>query len=529
MEPKQKELETVNSAPNATRNRNSQGQVHTIVKAQIVFLLSTLTEDNYGRHQHEIRSLSEQHGPDTYIHFLRRLVPHAHQGAIPPLAGSLLNDELQRIAADPALSNSFRDALDTDADLFRNLDLSSLPPLSRLILCATLVSSSRLCNPAATAIRADFDNAVIALAHGDHTPLSSHHLLAVISNLLVDPPPESPILDAAQRQALLVAARTKYGPEIMAPIFRAVLPIMKVPPNTNLVGFLVQLGPDITADPDIICAVLPRFSMDPPSNEQLVQVFSALGRLATEGQVLCDVSALVRAFCSYKQPLDWPRVIRGFDRHDRNTVDTPTLKVIIAVLLNTPLEQEHHAVAGFWATWSNSLLQLRVLDSLLSLPSDTFTFVTLPGNRIITVDQVANASPAIKTLAANVQSHTWNSLDLFEVLVRLSDDDQPGETKVVVREMLDKAVKISPEIVQMGLFLVDSPSWGHIRAEYSDRLLKAFLAGQPNHQLVFMRMWQTQPSYLTNSFTEFHRSNPLNITRILDVAQDLKVSFTTSC
>jgi CCR4-NOT transcription complex subunit 1 len=60
-----------------------------------------------------------------------------------------------------------------------------------------------------------------------------------------------------------------------------------------------------------------------------------------------------------------------------------------------------------------------------------------------------------------------------------------------------------------------------------------FLAGHPNHQLVFMRIWQIEPTYLTNAFRDFYEENPLNITRILDVAQDLKVcvllvSFNTS-
>ena len=91
--------------------------------------------------------------------------------------------------------------------------------------------------------------------------------------------------------------------------------------------------------------------------------------------------------------------------------------------------------------------------SLLSLPSDTFNFVTLPGRRVVTVDDVASASPTIKTLAANVQSHTWNSLDLFEVLVRLGSSEN-GDVRAFVREMLDKAVRISADIVHMGLLQV---------------------------------------------------------------------------
>jgi CCR4-NOT transcription complex subunit 1 len=50
-----------------------------------------------------------------------------------------------------------------------------------------------------------------------------------------------------------------------------------------------------------------------------------------------------------------------------------------------------------------------------------------------------------------------------------------------------------------------------------------FLAGHPNHQLVFMRIWQIDPQYLLTAFRDHYKENPINITRILDVAQDLKV------
>lgn len=134
-------------------------------------------------------------------------------------------------------------------------------------------------------------------------------------------------------------------------------------------------------------------------------------------------------------------------------MDTATLKLLIAILLNSPREAERHAVTGFWESWSNPLYQLRLLDALLSLPADTFNFVQLPGQRIVTVDDVAIASPTIKSLAANVQGHTWNSLELFEVLVRLAGSDSL-EIRNCVREMLDKAIKISAELVHMGLLQV---------------------------------------------------------------------------
>lgn len=146
-------------------------------------------------------------------------------------------------------------------------------------------------------------------------------------------------------------------------------------------------------------------------------------------------------------------MVEAFDWPDRHGVDTATLKLLIAILVNSPRDAEKPAVSGFWTNWKNSLYQLRLLDALLSLPSDTFNFVSLPGRRVVTVDDVATASPTIKTLAANVQSHTWNSLDLFEVLVRLGSSEN-GDIRAFVREMLDKAVRISADIVHMGLLQV---------------------------------------------------------------------------
>lgn len=146
-------------------------------------------------------------------------------------------------------------------------------------------------------------------------------------------------------------------------------------------------------------------------------------------------------------------MIKSFDWSDRHGVDTATLKLLIAILVNSPRDAEPHAVTGFWTTWSNSLYQLRLLDALLSLPADTFNFVQLPGRRIVTVDDVSIASPTIKSLAANIQGHTWNSLELFEVLVRLADVESL-DIRNCVREMLDKAIKISAELVHMGLLQV---------------------------------------------------------------------------
>ncbi|THH04818.1 hypothetical protein EW145_g5247, partial [Phellinidium pouzarii] len=167
----------------------SNTNVHAIVKAQIVFLLSTLTEENFEQNQLQIRSLlfrtscrlliinlcadftvlyyfffvlethaivivmsqlSEQHGLNTYLHFIRRLIVHSQarltSTAAPTafdtstsLTFRLLVQETQRLARDPFLADRFREGVDRgDGEIFRAFDLVrfadrvGLRPLERL-------------------------------------------------------------------------------------------------------------------------------------------------------------------------------------------------------------------------------------------------------------------------------------------------------------------------------------------------------------------------------------------------------------
>lgn len=65
---------------------------------------------------------------------------------------------------------------------------------------------------------------------------------------------------------------------------------------------LLQLGPDITSDPDIIRSLLARYGItdaNPPRDVQVVETMTILSRQAAEGKVMCDVGSLVRALSSF--------------------------------------------------------------------------------------------------------------------------------------------------------------------------------------------------------------------------------------
>ncbi|KAJ7145647.1 hypothetical protein C8R44DRAFT_716 [Mycena epipterygia] len=295
----------------------SSTNIHIIVKAQIVFLLSTLTKDNFERNQIEIRSLSEQHGIDIYLHFIRRLIIHSQVRLSPSAAPSafelstsltfrFLIQETKRLARDPLLAGRFRDGIDKIAledEVFRHFNLVrfsarvGLCPLEKLILAASIFSAptrKKLVTQASRIIRVEFDSAVLELCQSpcfEQSDLSPSQVAKLMSNLLSDPPSDSPVLDATQRRALILAAQSKYGKETIAPILHRVVVCLSLPPGLSLVRVLFQLGPEITSDREVVRALLGRFNISavqPPGENLITEIMSTLTHLATGGKTECD-------------------------------------------------------------------------------------------------------------------------------------------------------------------------------------------------------------------------------------------------
>ena len=65
---------------------------------------------------------------------------------------------------------------------------------------------------------------------------------------------------------------------------------------------LLEFGPDITSDPDVVRSLLACYGItdaNPPRDVQVVETMTILSRQATEGKTMCDVGSLVRALSSF--------------------------------------------------------------------------------------------------------------------------------------------------------------------------------------------------------------------------------------
>jgi CCR4-NOT transcription complex subunit 1 len=115
----------------------------------------------------------------------------------------------------------------------RFVDRVGLRPLERLVLAASIVAAPtrrELFTQATAIIRVEFDNAVHALCQDtsfEHADLSPAHVTKLMMNLLSDVPSDAPVLEAPQRKALIAAAHTKYGSEIVAPMLQRILPSLR--------------------------------------------------------------------------------------------------------------------------------------------------------------------------------------------------------------------------------------------------------------------------------------------------------------
>ncbi|KZT56511.1 Not1-domain-containing protein [Calocera cornea HHB12733] len=523
-------------APGGRELRDSSSYL-TVVRAQINFVVSTLSDENFERNANEIRSLCDQHGPEVEIHVIRSLIRVCGLDPGAPLPFRLLSQEVRRLARTPSKASRFREAVERgEGDVFRVFDFSKfvnavhLSALEKVILAvhvAYSVSRSDLAVQGRTVLANEFNAGLAQLMQtssfdsGDLTPEESR---ALLSALLSESPHEIPLLDAESRARLLSAILSRYGADIAIPILVDIIPTMLMEPNATLVSILLTFGPDLLKDVDIVYALLSRFGFTdatPVTDMQLIRMFSELAQTATDGRLNVDITTFITALGLLSSNLDWSKVMQAFDQPSRQLVDTATLKLVVALLLTSPRNVASPAVNGCWSLWSNALFQLRLLDALLSLPADTFSFVALPGRRIITVDEVTTASATIKTLATNIQNHSWNSLDLIEFLVAVVDIEAV-EVRLAARELMEKAIKVGPELVEIALLKLSKP-WTTSQSEYVEKLLQVFLAGHPNHQLVLWRVFQTDEAYFMSSLRDFYQASEPNVTRILDIAQDLKI------
>ncbi|MCO5577664.1 hypothetical protein L7F22_031495 [Adiantum nelumboides] len=290
----------------------------------------------------------------------------------------------------------------------------------------------------------------------------------------------------------------------------------------------MDIGPNGLVNTEAVRAILARFGFtesSAPSEDAIAEILAGL--LSTPGDQLgglppTDMTMLVQGITTFSRFVSWARIIHSLDEPEGLVIAHDVRWDSFArAMLAAPQDGHFTAISGLWGAWAHRIRQLQILNGLLSVDPELFTFVMLPGRRVVTVDEVVSANNTVKSQAANVQDSTWNALDLIETMVQVADWDE-GDVRQAVAALLEKAVKANADLVLMGLIQVPRP-WNAIHSELVTKLLAMFLGGHSSHQLVFYRIWQLNRNFLLNALRNYYQENPRNVARVLDVAQELKV------
>ncbi|KAJ7888101.1 hypothetical protein B0H14DRAFT_1213429 [Mycena olivaceomarginata] len=301
---------------------------------------------------------------------------------------------LVRVLGFQQIASHFRDGIDKgEGDLSRRFDLArfsdfiGLRPLERVILAASIVATptgKELATQASSIIQVEFHNAVCALSF-EPSDLSRDQIEKLLSDLLSKPPTGPPVLDATQRETLIVAAQSKYGKDTINPMVQRIHPSLSVPSGTSLVRVLIQLGLQIAGDPNVIRALLMRFNIsdtNPPRAGLVVEITSTLRRLDMQGTPMCDVDVDLEKWLANncgsglsgelgEGPPVWPVIIWVAFQQTRNSYPISCSEDIGALI--TVIESKADEYIGLW-TWDDTDEQM-LREKLISQNGATSSWI----------------------------------------------------------------------------------------------------------------------------------------------------------
>ncbi|KAJ3339474.1 hypothetical protein HDU93_008188 [Gonapodya sp. JEL0774] len=237
-----------------------------------------------------------------------------------------------------------------------------------------------------------------------------------------------------------------------------------------------------------------------------------------------DVEVFVSVVSELRPNTDWGLVIRSLDYEEFYLFDYRGFEVLLLAIRSARKDLKYFPVSSLWGRWSSLKSQISILKYAVLSPPEVFNFAFMETRKIFTIDTgsptVGSSSAtnsALKQIQNAIVVSTWNSLDLMETLTILAD----SEVSDLAKELFDLALKQAPELVLLGLALIEPP-WNTFHTELANSLLLRFLASHPSSSLVIPKIWTINSTWIVSGLVELYRKDQGVLSRILDVSQEVK-------
>ncbi|KAJ0736881.1 putative CCR4-Not complex component, Not1, MIF4G-like domain superfamily [Helianthus annuus] len=300
----------------------------------------------------------------------------------------------------------------------------------------------------------------------------------------------------------------------------------------NMADMLKELGYKCTSDVSLCKDVLSSFSpltettvarilgtiirsdAGLPDHENAFSTFfSAIGRGTLSDMPSLNswnTDVLIESIKQLAPGISWIAVIENLDHEGFYVPDEAAFLLLISCYKRA--SQDPFPLAAVCGNvWKNTEGQLSFLKHAVSVPPEVFTFAHCK-RQLANVDAVH--SHKYQSGHAN---HAWLCLDLLEVLCQLAER---GLAKPV-RSLLEYPLKHCPEVLLFGMAHVNT-SYNFLQLEVSLAVVPVILK-DASASGILLHLWHVNPTFLLRALSDALNTDSDNITRVLDLCQELKI------
>ncbi|XP_065422894.1 CCR4-NOT transcription complex subunit 1 isoform X19 [Chrysemys picta bellii] len=239
-----------------------------------------------------------------------------------------------------------------------------------------------------------------------------------------------------------------------------------------------------------------------------------------------NVEVLIDVLKELNPSLNFKEVTYELDHPGFQLRDSKGLQIVVYGI-QRGLGMEVFPVDLIYRPWKHAEGQLSFIQHSLINP-EIFCFADYPCHAVAT--DILKAPPEDD----NREIATWKSLDLIESLLRLAEVGQYEQ----VKQLFSFPIKHCPDMLVLALLQINT-SWHTLRHELISTLMPIFLGNHPNSAIILHYAWHGQgqsPSIrqlIMHAMAEWYmrgeQYDQAKLSRILDVAQDLKEPFIQAC
>jgi len=240
----------------------------------------------------------------------------------------------------------------------------------------------------------------------------------------------------------------------------------------------------------------------------MLRTSSEVDESSGEPTTVWNLAVFVDTIKELHLKLSWPLVIKSLDRPNFYIADTKALQFILNVYKRAT--KEAFPVEVLTEEWLNRRGQLSLLRNAFLLGPEALNFGSVPQATPLNLDL-----PHPMSSTAHVQN--WHNLALIERLLNLAECVDYESVREIFRDPLENC----PELLLLKLAQIQPP-WGVLYWELCSELLDLFLGNHPNSSYVLHKLWAINRTLLMRGMVESYNKDPSNLSRLLDVAHDIK-------